>query len=52
MADFVRIVLVVHIQSFLREKYDIDVSPEFVSSVCESVSAGVQEWRTRPLQAV
>jgi putative transposase len=40
------------IQSFLREKYDIDVSPEFVSSVCESVSAGVQEWRTRPLQAV
>ena len=31
------------IQSFLREKYDIDVSPEFISSVCESVSAGVQE---------
>jgi transposase-like protein len=40
------------IQSFLREKYDIDVSPEFISSVCESVGAGVQEWRTRPLQAV
>lgn len=39
-------------QSFLREKYDIDVSPEFISSVCESLSAGVQEWRTRPLQAV
>src|SRR5262245_55978817 len=40
------------IQSFLREKYDIDVSLEFVSSVSESVSAGVQEWRRRPLQAV
>jgi len=39
-------------QSFLREKYDIDVSPEFISSVCESFSACVQEWRTRPLQAV
>jgi putative transposase len=36
------------IQSFLREKYEIDVSPEFISSVTESVSAGVQEWRTRP----
>ncbi|MFN7949481.1 MAG: IS256 family transposase [Blastocatellia bacterium] len=40
------------VQSFLREKYDIEVSPEFVSAVCESLSAGVQEWRTRPLQAV
>jgi hypothetical protein len=40
------------IQSFLREKYEIDVSPEFVSSVTESVSAGVQEWRTRPLAPI
>src|SRR5262249_7265717 len=40
------------VQSFLREKYDIEVSPEFISSVCESLSTGVQEWRTRPLQAV
>jgi transposase-like protein len=40
------------VQSFLREKYDVEVSPEFISSVCESVSAGLQEWRTRPLQAV
>jgi transposase-like protein len=40
------------VQSFLREKYDVEVSPEFISSVCESVSAGVQEWRTRPLQAI
>ncbi len=40
------------VQSFLREKYDLEISPEFVSSVCESVSAGVQEWRTRPLASV
>ncbi len=40
------------VQSFLRQKYDIEISPEFVSSVCESLSAGVQEWRTRPLAAV
>jgi putative transposase len=39
-------------QSFLRQKYDIEVSPEFISAVCESVSAGVAEWRTRPLAAV
>jgi transposase-like protein len=36
------------IQSFLCEKYDIDVSPEFISSVYESLSAGVQEWRAKP----
>ncbi len=40
------------IQSFLQTKYDIAVSPEFISSVCESVSAGVKEWRQRPLAAV
>jgi putative transposase len=40
------------IQSFLKEKYDVPVSPEFVSSVCESVSAGVQEWRARPLERI
>ena len=40
------------IQSFLKEKYDVPVTPEFVSSVCESVSAGVQEWRTRPLESI
>jgi len=39
-------------RSFLRQKYDIEVSPEFISTVCESVSAGVAEWRTRPLSAV
>jgi putative transposase len=28
------------------------VSPKFVPSVCESITEGVQEWRTRPLRAV
>ena len=40
------------IQSFLREKYEMDVSPEFVSSVTESVTEGVLEWRTRTLTPV
>lgn len=40
------------IQSFLQTKYDVPVSPEFISSVCKSVSAGVQQWRSRPLAAV
>lgn len=40
------------IQSFLQTKYAVEVSPEFISSVCASVSAGVQEWRQRPLAAV
>ena len=40
------------IQSFLQSKYALEVSPEFISSVCESVSAGVKEWRQRPLAPV
>jgi putative transposase len=39
-------------RSFLREKFNIDVSPKFVSSVCESITDGVQEWRAMPLRAV
>ena len=39
-------------QSFWQTKYDIAGSPEFISSVCESVSAGVTEWRQRPLAAL
>ena len=30
-------------QGFLREMYDIEASPEFISSVCESLGASVQE---------
>jgi len=40
------------IQGFLQEKYDVPVSPELISSVCESVSEGVQQWRTRPLAGI
>jgi len=40
------------VQSFLSEKSDIEASPEFISSVCESGGLGVQEWRTRPLRVV
>jgi hypothetical protein len=31
------------VHSFLKEKYDVPVTPEFVSNVCESVSVEVQE---------
>lgn len=40
------------IQDLLRQKYDVDVSPQLISDVCASVSAGVAEWRERPLDAV
>lgn len=40
------------IQDLLRQKYAIEISPQFVSDVCAAVSAGVAEWRERPLPAV
>src|SRR5205085_97341 len=40
------------IQDLLRQKYAVEVSPQFISDVCGAVSAGVAEWRERPLAAV
>jgi putative transposase len=40
------------IQDLLRQKYAVEISPQFVSDVCSAVSAGVAEWRARPLAAV
>jgi putative transposase len=40
------------IQDLLRQKYDVDVSPQLISDVCASVSAGVAEWRERSLASV
>ena len=36
----------------LEEMYGINVSPELISTVAESVEADVREWRTRPLDPV
>ena len=38
------------IQGFLREQYDTDVSPEFISSVTDAVMAEVTAWQARPLE--
>jgi putative transposase len=40
------------IQDLLRQKYAVEVSPQFISDICGAVSAGVAEWRERPLAAV
>ncbi|MBI1765928.1 MAG: IS256 family transposase [Acidobacteria bacterium] len=40
------------IQDLLRQKYAVEISPQFVSDVCSAVSTGVAEWRERPLAAV
>lgn len=40
------------ITEFLKEMYQTDVSPQFISSVTDSVIEGMEEWRTRPLDPV
>jgi transposase-like protein len=37
------------IQGFLAEQYGVDVSPEFISSVTDSVMEEVTAWQSRPL---
>ena len=38
------------IQRHLRNVYGVEVSPELVSNVTESVAADVREWQSRPLE--
>ena len=40
------------IQDQLKEIYDVDISPELVSRVTESVIDDVRQWQNRPLEAV
>ncbi len=40
------------IQSEIKEDYDVDVSPELISSVTEEVMEEVIEWQNRPLEAI
>ena len=37
------------IQSFLKEQYGTDVSPDLISVVTDKVMASVNEWQNRPL---
>ena len=38
------------IQGFLKETYDTEVSPEFISSVTDEVMAEITGWQARPLE--
>jgi putative transposase len=40
------------IQAFMAEQYSTDVSPEFISTVTDSVMSEVSEWQSRPLDAL
>lgn len=40
------------IQSHLQEIYGVEVAPDFISTVTESVAEAVKAWRNRPLEAV
>lgn len=39
------------IQSHLQEIYQVEVAPDFISTVTESVAEAVKAWRNRPLEA-
>lgn len=40
------------IQSHLQEIYQVEVAPDFISTVTESVVEAVKAWRNRPLEAL
>jgi len=40
------------IQGHLQDIYNIEVSPDFISTVTDSVMEAVKEWQNRPLDAV
>ena len=50
LAMYARGMTMREIQGFLREQYDTDVSPEFISSVADAVIAEVGTWQARPLE--
>lgn len=52
LALYARGMTVREIQAFLREQYGVDVSPDLVSSVTDSVLEEVQQWQSRPLEAI
>lgn len=50
IAMYARGMTVREIQGFLTDQYDVDVSPEFISSVTDAVMAEVGAWQARPLE--
>lgn len=50
VAMYARGMTVREVQAFLREMYNVDVSPEFISSVTDAVMAEITAWQARPLE--
>jgi putative transposase len=50
IAMYARGMSVREIQAFLREQYEVEVSPDFISSVTDAVLEEVLAWQTRPLE--
>ncbi len=50
IAMYARGMTVREVQAFLREMYNVEVSPEFISSVTDAVMAEVAAWQARPLE--
>jgi putative transposase len=52
IAMYARGMSVREIQGFLLEMYGIEVSPDFISTVTDSVIDEVREWQQRPLESM
>lgn len=52
IAMYARGMTVREIQGFLLEMYALEVSPDFISTVTDSVMDEVREWQQRPLEAM
>jgi putative transposase len=50
IAMYARGMTVREVQAFLLEMYDVEVSPEFISSVTDAVMSEVTAWQARPLE--
>ena len=51
-ALYARGLTVREIQAYLLETYDVEVSPDFISTVTDGVLAEVTAWQSRPLEPV
>src|SRR6059036_2214396 len=52
LALYARGMTVREIQGFLAEMYDVEVSPDLISTVTDGIVAEVTAWQTRPLESV
>jgi len=50
LALYARGMTVREIQAFLAEMYDVDVSPDLISTVTDGIVAEVTAWQSRPLK--